>query len=557
MNVFEDLVVELKQENLLEDTVIDPAADAVEDHGHLNETISPDQPVVNEEFVPFAKGHDTPTTSVQSQSLEFDLPDVDLVNVESAAEAVPAAAAHEDKPVKVKKNKEFFKKRASAEASSLQMVDHVLTGVEREYLKVLPKAFDDFNAKKALNAFLQSDDEENSQGHVDAEFALMQETEAWCSALAERDKNVPVSSLRQYCENSKPALSSQALLSIARFYRNLPYSEPVRAKFDFVITRLFSRPGDYEKRTALFNRDETLTHINTLYNDWSSVPLYTAEDDDSKIMLTALSFEDMAVEAENAVSFDHLIESDFFGRLRLFKESISELFFAPSVTAAAIESNIRIGNAYVSLIERERRKLDSKSLRDKYENIDHAGVSDTAGRTLELVDILRELENIPVEVAAEEDFEQETVILDVGSPKTEKKKAGKKNNLLARLAQNATSVNKWFVVFGAVLILASVGVWVWANFFTAPDPPSASVQAVEFNGAAFQEHIKVAKLSGETLYVQLQPTWELLPKEKRQDILQAIFKTGGEKGFTQVNLISKDGKYVGYASANRLDVTMP
>ncbi|MEO6051846.1 MAG: hypothetical protein ABIP78_11005 [Pyrinomonadaceae bacterium] len=47
-------------------------------------------------------------------------------------------------------------------------------------------------------------------------------------------------------------------------------------------------------------------------------------------MLTALSFDDLAIEAENAGSFDQLIESEFFSRLRLFKESISELFYAPN-----------------------------------------------------------------------------------------------------------------------------------------------------------------------------------------------------------------------------------
>ena len=71
--------------------------------------------------------------------------------------------------------------------------------------------------------------------------------------------------------------------------------------------------------------------------DWSSVPLYTADSDETNVLLTALSFEDLGAEAEGASNFDQLITNDFFGRLRLFKESISELFYAPSVTAAAID----------------------------------------------------------------------------------------------------------------------------------------------------------------------------------------------------------------------------
>ena len=81
----------------------------------------------------------------------------------------------------------------------------------------------------------------------------------------------------------------QAMLALARFYRNSPYSEPVRAKFDFVITRLFSRPVSGERRKPLFSRDEALGHLNALYREWSSVQLYSAQDDLSNITLTAMS----------------------------------------------------------------------------------------------------------------------------------------------------------------------------------------------------------------------------------------------------------------------------
>ena len=323
----------------------------------------------------------------KEESVESDRGD-DLSIHETVA---PPAEQEPTQGKKIRNGKEFFKKRAMGEVSSLQMVEHVLTGVEREYMKVIPKTFDDFNAKKALHSFIHLDEEINSEEHAAAEFTLMQETEGWCSALATRDHQVPVSSLRQYCENSRPALSSQALLGLARFYRNLPYSESVRAKFDFVITRLFSRPAEQEKRLCLFNRDEMLARINMLYSEWSSISLYAAEDDESKVLLTALSFEDLSIEAENASAFDQLIESDFFGRLRMFKESISELFFAPNVTAAAIECNIRIGNAYVVLIDRESQKLDAASIQSKYGSINDQAVSEATGRTLELVDLLKEL----------------------------------------------------------------------------------------------------------------------------------------------------------------------
>src|SRR5205085_4982989 len=143
---------------------------------------------------------------------------------------------------------------------------------------------------------LNAADDLGSEAHKDTEFMLRKETEAWGLALIERDKNVAVSSVRQYCERSKPALSSQAMLALARFYRNAPYSESVRSKFDFVITRLFSRPVEFDQRVCLFDREAMLGHIKMLYSEWSSVPLYDVDDDESNILLTGLSFEDLALE---------------------------------------------------------------------------------------------------------------------------------------------------------------------------------------------------------------------------------------------------------------------
>jgi hypothetical protein len=543
MNVFEDLIVELKEENLLEETIFDTEGSAA-----------------------------NPSEAEKEVLLDVETdyePDVDISDPadETAAEIVGNDEAPEPAESKSKKKKaakgsrEFFKKRAVAEVSSLQMVEHVLTAVEREYMKVKPNAFDDFNVKRALNAFLQVPDSDTDEQKT-TEFALMQQTETWCSALAVRDNNIAVQYLRQYCENTRPALSSQAMLALARFYRNSPYSEPVRAKFDFVITRLFSRPVGGERRKALFSRDEALGHLNTLYREWSSVPLYTADDDVSKIELTALSFDDLTAEAENAAFFDELIESDFFGRLRLFKESISEMFFAPDVAIAAIEANISIGNAYVKLIDLERQKADADVIQSRYGDLDSETISDAAARTLELVELLR----APLEVE-DEYFEEEVVeaeppekiIFDTSTkePEPEPKTKITLPGFLNNIKENAFQVNKWLLAFSVLLITASIGVYIWANYFVEEPTPSAAVKTVNLDNAVFKEHLKTAKISGETFHGILLPSWDALPKDKREEYLKKILLAGPSMGFKQVNLLNKDGKQAGYASATRLDVEMP
>ena len=101
-------------------------------------------------------------------------------------------------------------------------------------------------------------------------------------------------------------------MALARFYRNSPFSESVRDKFDVVMTRLFSRCFDDEKRQLIFTREIMAGHIQTLYSNWSSILLYSAEENSDEIKLAISNFEALITEAERAETFDELLEVDFF-----------------------------------------------------------------------------------------------------------------------------------------------------------------------------------------------------------------------------------------------------
>lgn len=546
MNVFEDLIVELKQENLLERTVIEEQRFAEENLRYLDETEVPNVEFESPSIIP--EESDLDVVQVETEDYDAHLHDTVVPEVKQ-----PESQVHK----KPRNGQEFYRKRAMSEVSNLQMVEHVLTGVEREYMKIRPRIFDDFAAKKALNNFLQVTEDENSTEHKEAEFKLMSETEAWCTALSERDREILVSNLRQYCENSRPPLSSQALVALARFYRNLPYSDAVRSKFDFVITRLFSRPIANEMRTAFFTRDETLAHIQTLYRDWSSIAFYGDDDDGSRAMLAALSFEDLAIEAENAGSFDQLIEKDFFGRVRIFKDSIGEMFYAPNVLAAAIDANVRIGNAYVKLIDLERQRMDAESIHNKYGDLHDDTVSEGVGRTLELVELLRAPINQSVEAEEEPYEERETEIrepLHEVVVAVEPAPARELPPFVQKLVEQVRSMNR-FIAFGsAILIALSIGIYVYANFFAAEKGGTSEVRVVGIEDPLYRDYVESARVSNETLYGLLLPTWENLSKEKKQEILQKLYQDGKSKGYSQVNLINKDGKPAGFASATRFDI---
>ena len=365
MNVFEDLIGELKNENLLEDTVIE----VKKRDSHVESVVAPE-----------------PNVESTTEN-EFEFVDNSEVPLTDSAETVNAPIEDAPQFVKPADQREFFRKRAMDEVSSLQMVEHVLAGVEREHLKTPAAAYDDLQVKKALHKFLVVSDDISSDDHANAEYELLRETQGWHTALSARDKNVSVANIRRFCENSRPVLSSQALMALARFYRNSSFTEEVRGKFDFVVTRLFSRDSGHETRKLLFSRAETVGHIQTLYNNWSSISLHSAADHQPDIDLAVQRFTDIVKHFEIAETFDDLLNADVFNGIRHFKEECGELFFVPAVSAAAIDCNVRLGNKYVDLILKERRERGAASLEEKYGHTHDHAVSLAAGKTLLLVEL--------------------------------------------------------------------------------------------------------------------------------------------------------------------------
>ncbi|HSK74249.1 MAG TPA: hypothetical protein VK892_21295, partial [Pyrinomonadaceae bacterium] len=448
---------------------------------------------------------------------------------------------------------------------SLQMVEHIFSGVEREQLKVVPKMFDDLAVKKALHEFLQISGDAHSPEHAHAEFKLMQETESWYSALSQRDKNFTASHLRRFCETTRPVLSSQALISLARFYRNAPFTESVRSKFDLVLTRLFSKEIDNDKRELLLSRDEVADQLKHLYEEWSSVPLYSAEEDDSGILLAVLKIEDCVAEACEAESFDELVKNDFFNRLRTVKESNYENFFSPLVAATVIEANIRIGNRYVELLEKEREKGNTENLEEKYGLLHDHAISETTGKTLELIELLKEKkERIEPKLAAKKAFVPKPVTTRPQSPKVEKdiltaakvEKEVVEFPKFERRKKNYFGVNKWLLAATLLTIVLGVGFYFWGGLGDNGDL-STKVKRVNLENSSLKEFINTARISDQTFYGVVSASWNNLTQEKKEEILRKMLILGKEKGFSNVHLLDSQGKRVGFATPQKVEAVKP
>ena len=498
MNVFENLVEELKDENLLETTV--------------NESNSVDLHRLEK------------ARSIEDeQILEVDSPQISRPKDEC----------------------DFFRKRAMDEVSSLQMVEHVLSGVEREHEKISPEAYDDLKAKKALHKFMQVSNDLKSPEHADAEFELRQETENWNFALYERDRKISVSNIRRFCEDSRPVLSSQALISLARFYRNSFFSEDVRSKFDFVMTRLFSRETGDDKRGLLFPKDEMILHISTLYANWSSVALFSSDEDQPQVSRAISRFQDFVTEVERAVSFDELLKADFFGKVRLFKEEASEMFYTPAVVSAAIDCNIKIGNKYVDLIQAEKKVWDAARLEIEYGLTYDQVVSDTVGKTLLLSDLLEKAEDTGVPQRSES--------VPAFSAEVKKDSSPKRKSEAAR-AFEIFGINKWMMAVAVLAIAISTSVYFWAEKAGGDNPADSVSKVLEIDDAEINRNLHSISATSETLYGVAQPPFEAMNEHEKKAFLGKVLNAANDRNIQKVTILNSKGRTIAFVSKDRLQL---
>lgn len=527
MNVFQDLIEELKQENLLEETVFSIAAGAKNGEGTAplnSETFDQVQTNGKQDLHPNPEDEETSDFALAAED-ENELPEIE----------------------KPKNEREFYRKRAIEEVSSLQMIEHVLSGVEREHMKTTPASYDDLAVKTALHRFLQAS-AESREDSTERELELLQETQNWFAAMVARDAEVSVANIRRFCENSRPVLSSQALVALARFYRNSPYTEISRGKFDFVMTRLFSRDVGNHKRQLLFGRPETIGHISTLYSNWSSIVLYDGAEDAERVRSAVRQFGEFLTEIRGVSKFDDLVTGEFFERVRQFKESCNELFFHPEVLAAAFECNIGTGNRFVDLVESARSFTSPEEIEEKYGYAYDQMVSSAAGRTIHLLGILRGDIN-PAEswghAKPSETLKHEgsAKALTTGKSKTS--------------GSGLFSVNKWLLAATVLISAISGGIYYWAENAEERDSASSIAGKIDVGGSEIAIQIKSARASGESLYLIMQPTWDTISEDEQRSTLQKAFHFGNSKGFRRVQLLNEKGRALGYADSGRMELQRP
>ena len=512
MNVFEDLIEELKDEDLLEETVIRRSSKPAE------------TPMVPE---PFQNGSAT-------------------LHGGPSARPGPTRSAAPEVVQPSTDRFDSYKKRVMDEVSGLQVVEHVLSGIEREYLKMSPGSYDDLPVKKSLHKVLQVSEEADSREFAEAEYSLMHAIQEWFSALAKRDSNLSVADLRRFCENSRPVLSSQALMALARFYRNSPFSEPVRGKFDFVITRLFSRQTDEGQRKPLFVRSEAIGHIWTFYANWSSLDLHSGAEHADRLGSIVRGFDSFASEASTADSFDELIASDLFNRIQIFKEETGEYFFAPDVTAAAIDCNVQIGNRFVELLHAARDAESLDLIEAKYGHSYDNLMSTAASRTLQLVEILKGERELPTVHEAVGKGVSKVVRAPVPDFERAPVEEGHRRGVFA--------VNKWLLAAVVLVLMAAGAVLIWSERAVESQGDIEHARTVEISDPELKQHLRMALASSETMYGVAQPSWDSRTEEEQRELLRRAWAVAEKIKMKQVNITNYKGRTVAYASKDKIEL---
>src|SRR5215213_896636 len=191
MNVFEDLVVELKEENLLEDTFIERQS--------LKQTFAKLEP-------------------------QFEVPIRTNVGKEFGAKTPNSVSKPVGRPPLFAPSQDAvrFHKRCTELVAVFQVVQHVLATVENQEQKSKGSNYDDLLINKTLHQLSQALIDPSTLEFAEAKSTAMAELYAWQRNLAARDSEIPIAMLRKYCDTCQPPLSSHALFTLARFYYELP-----------------------------------------------------------------------------------------------------------------------------------------------------------------------------------------------------------------------------------------------------------------------------------------------------------------------------------------------
>jgi len=296
-------------------------------------------------------------------------------------------------------------------------------------------------------------------------------------------------------------------------------------------------------------------HIRTLYANWSSLALYSADDASLRIRSIIAGLEDRIGESDSALTFDQLIQDGFFKKVHEFKEGTGEIFFTPEVVATAIECNTKIGNKFLDLIRLERERTSAEIVEQKYGAEHDQLISAAAGKTLELAEVVK---NLPENDELDGEGLDSSLSEPPANPSpTTPSRAVVKTAGKSFFSFDLFGVNKWLLMVTIVIVIASAGLYFWADQPTTESTSTETAKDVNLESSGIKEYMRAGRSTAETFYAITLPTWDQLNEEKKKEVLQQSLDFANEKGLKTVQLVNVNGRSVGYASKERIEILKP
>lgn len=500
MNVFEDLVTELKEENLLEEIFFD---------------------------LPSANGNGQPYSAAFSSVASANGPSLDNGSG-TTSEALQA--------------------RLSQQIAAMELVELVLSAVANANgQRTLP--YDVLSVKKSFHRYSRAVSDPETEDFFEAESDVLASIESWQHDLALRDEKIPTAAFRKYVESANPPLSPHALFALVRFYRSLPVSNITLGKFDFVVTRLFSKFVDGERRKMLCPQSEAVKYLTQRYSDWSVDNFRSIPADDPEIAVPVSRFGVLAAEAESAGSFAELVKSNFFQRLSELKSATGATMFVPKVIAAAVEANLHIATRMIELLGKERDR-HGEGLGSRLASVDFSLISDAVARTFE-VNNSNEI-NDPASADSGARAAGDVEKIKVGDPSRPNRRRSRAN--AGGKSSAIFGVNRWLLLATVLTVVVSLGVYVWADRFADEPAKPDTVRVIDLEKPELKRFVTATKLSGTMLYAVVTPAFEEMSVDVQRDYLKSLYQFGGQKGYARVTLMNSRGRNIGYADAERLEM---
>lgn len=269
---------------------------------------------------------------------------------------------------------------------SLKIVERFFCEVSNYLLRDPQQAYDVSVVKENLRVLKglspEADDFqiEQSDKKLDREFAR------WREHLSKLDGDIEAFELRRFCDSFRGSFDRKIFFSLARFYRALPLSTGSQCKFDLMMTRAFEGDRVGQARISRFDRDKTANQIDELYLSWHECPQLNDLEQSAN---AEEKYDEFIDEANSLMHFEDLIASNIFERIRELKRNLGVSYFQPQLVAAAIETNILVGNTFGSLLAQLNSNLHVRLS----SQVDFAGVliDGSVSERSDLIDILGEL----------------------------------------------------------------------------------------------------------------------------------------------------------------------